>query len=353
MIQEIGKINSLNGSFFIKDAEGNLTTAKIGDTVYSGDIIVGSGSNSNSDSIKIILSDNSKEIELYGDNEQLFDETMLSTELSSDTVIQDEELNESLLLEESTQNEVDPNLTQATLTAADIENLDAAAAGAEPTDAGVLLARLEDRTGAEVDVNTNLLDATITGSTATVTDEDALVIQEETFIPPTIVVNSGIGEDNIEVTEGINDYAVFTIDITDAATGSTLALSFDTIGEAKNGADYNTIPLEYSLNGVDWFEVVLGTVPLSQGDNTVFVRTDIFDDTLVERSEDFTLNATLISNDEAYVDSGSSTIIDTDSVSYAITESSTVTEGGVTTVTYTVTQTGDLEAGVSATMDYA
>ena len=110
--------------------------------------------------LTVALNDNSKLINVIGDNQQLFDETMLGLELNSDTVVKNVELNESLLLDTATNNQPDaqqPN-PDATLTLEEIEKLDAAAAGGEttPTDgsSGVLLARLEDRTGAEVDIDT-------------------------------------------------------------------------------------------------------------------------------------------------------------------------------------------------------
>jgi 3-methyladenine DNA glycosylase AlkC len=178
MAQVIGSINTINGSFFIKSADGVISAAKVGDTINSGDVIIGSGSNNASNMLTVALNDNSKLISVLGDNQQLFDETMLGLELNSDTVVKNVELNESLLLDTATNNQPDaqqPN-PDATLTLQEIEKLDAAAAGGETTPAdgtsGVLLARLEDRTGAEVDINTDLRDTSDLGtSTAAQTAE--------------------------------------------------------------------------------------------------------------------------------------------------------------------------------------
>ena len=316
MTQEIGKINSLDGSFFIKDAEGNLTSAKIGDTVYSGDIIVGSGSNSNSNSIKIQLSDNSKEIELYGDNQQLFDETMLTSELSSDTVVQDAELNESLLLEEdSTSNEIDPNDNQATLTTEDIENLDAAAAGGETGDAGVLLARLESRTGTEVDVNTELLDATNgSGGTIQEEDEDALVL-EVPIVSLEATIDTAI--------EGETTGVVFTVSQTNESNFDT-SVDF-TLGDLEiEVADITSIIYTDSngtttlTNTGDIASFILNGVSLTIGANTADTPTVTLtpvDDDIYEIEETFTGNIALsvgetdailgVSSDEArFIDEG-------------------------------------------------
>ncbi|MDD2292165.1 MAG: hypothetical protein PHV52_07795, partial [Aliarcobacter sp.] len=178
MAQVIGSISTINGSFFIKSADGVISAAKVGDTINSGDVIIGSGSNNASNMLTVALNDNSKLISVLGDNQQLFDETMLGLELNSDTVVKNVELNESLLLDTATNNQPDaqqPN-PDATLTLQEIEKLDAAAAGGETTPAdgtsGVLLARLEDRTGAEVDINTDLRDTSDLGtSTAAQTAE--------------------------------------------------------------------------------------------------------------------------------------------------------------------------------------
>ena len=53
MANIIGKIVSGNGSFFIKHPDGTLEVAKVGSTLFEGDKLIGSSSNSNEDSILI------------------------------------------------------------------------------------------------------------------------------------------------------------------------------------------------------------------------------------------------------------------------------------------------------------
>jgi len=128
MAGEIGKIISLNGSFFIKHPNGSVSTAKVNDILNDGDIIIGSSSNTNSNMLKVLLSDNSGDIQVVGNNEQLFDVTLLSGELPEDTVVQNNEVSD--LLEQSTKNIQDNSAQtdeQATLTLDQIEKLDAAA----------------------------------------------------------------------------------------------------------------------------------------------------------------------------------------------------------------------------------
>ena len=274
MAQVIGKINDLDGSFFIKDTEGNISAAKIGDTLNAGDVLLGSGSNNNNNFATVLLADNSKAINIIGNEQQLFDETMLTLELNSDTVVLDEELNESLLLE-STNNivEEETNNEQATLTVEEIENLDAAAAGDEsPEDTEVLSARFEDRTALEIDVNTDLRDAT---------NQDASVITDENdadFIEPIPIVSinaikdvayesssffynirSFFNDEEIKELTQENDTLEFEI-IQDvlARTDSTVTLSLN-LGEAEV-EDINSIIYTNSSGNI----VVLDTAELIQ-----------------------------------------------------------------------------------------
>ncbi|MGA1931984.1 immunoglobulin-like domain-containing protein [Arcobacter sp. YIC-464] len=236
MAQEIGKVSEVSGSFFIKNPEGNISILKNGDIISDGDIVLGSGSNSGADKIRVLLADNSKTITISGNEEQLFDETMLSSELSSETVFQDRELNELLsdsinnkseeltednqlnnLLAESLNNNDTPNNQNdvATLTLDDIENLDAAAAGAEtPTDTELLTARLEDRTGAEVDVNTDLREATLN-----TTPDDTLVEGVDTITAPDAVltlfdVNTSEGSQGSVVSASLDQTPLSSLEIT-------------------------------------------------------------------------------------------------------------------------------------------
>ncbi|WP_071625523.1 Calx-beta domain-containing protein [Poseidonibacter lekithochrous] len=185
MAQVIGKVNELDGSFFVRNAEGKISVLNEGDTLYDGDVILGSGSNSNSNFAKVLLADNSKTINVFGDSQQLFDETMLTSELSSETVVLDDELNESLLLEASGETLVpEDGQEQATLTLEEIENLSEAAAGDETAEnTEVLTARLENRTGGEVDVNTDLRDSSTFGGGLLVDDPEAEVIEDELANP--------------------------------------------------------------------------------------------------------------------------------------------------------------------------
>ena len=117
---------------------------------------------------------------------------MLGLELNSDTVVQNGELNESLLLDANAQADAQQPKEEATLTLQEIEKLDAAAAGGETTPAdgssGVLLARLEDRTGAEVDINTDLRDTSTLSTLGTV--ETAQIVESAPIVNSAPTINA-------------------------------------------------------------------------------------------------------------------------------------------------------------------
>ncbi|MDD2888063.1 MAG: hypothetical protein PHY66_09695, partial [Aliarcobacter sp.] len=234
MAQVIGSISSINGSFFIKNADGVVSVAKVGDTITSGDIIIGSGANSASNLLTVALNDNSKLINVLGDSQQLFDETMLGLELNSDTVVKNGELNESLLLDTASSTQVDSqqNNQDATLTLQDIEKLGAAAAGGDTTptgeSSGVLLARLENRTGAEVDINTDLRDTTDLGGLTTV--ETAQIVEAAPLLDAVfsfigdVTVLEGSGTATISAT--LNQTPVTPLIIT-LSNGATITFGTD------------------------------------------------------------------------------------------------------------------------------
>lgn len=135
---------------------------KVGSTLFEGDKLIGSSSNSNENSMLISLVD-SGQTKVVGSNEQLFDITLLSGEIPEDTVVPNSQVGD--LLEQATNNQQDTqnkNNEQDTLTLAQIENLDAAAVGADQTTTepvGIVPLRLEDRTAGETNVVTDLRDA--------------------------------------------------------------------------------------------------------------------------------------------------------------------------------------------------
>ncbi|WP_417221822.1 VWA domain-containing protein, partial [Amphritea sp.] len=110
------------------------------------------------------------------------------------------------------------------------------------------------------------------------------------------------------------DDAVFGVDVTGAAAGSTLTLSL-TDGTAMD-ADYFSDPaagnFQYSTDGGTTWTDVNGPISLSEGDSSLQVRTDTIDDLFDEVDETFNLNGTLTSNGQGYSASAVATIEDND-----------------------------------------
>jgi Ca2+-binding RTX toxin-like protein len=173
---------------------------------------------------------------VIGDAQQLFEETMLGLELNSDTVVQNGELNESLLLDTVSSAQPDAQNNQdANLTLQDIEKLAAAAAGGETTpvdgSSGVLLARLEDRTGAQVDINTDLRDTSTLSTLSTV--ETAQIVETTQIIEPVNIIEP---VQIIEITNGIPVIGI----------NSTVTMDDDTLEVNSNG---NPLSVDFGTDG--------------------------------------------------------------------------------------------------------
>ncbi|HAD08908.1 MAG TPA: hypothetical protein DCF62_05465, partial [Porticoccaceae bacterium] len=141
-------------------------------------------------------------------------------------------------------------------------------------------------------------------ATATIVDDDT------TNVSVTVNAEGGL------VPEG--DDAVFTVQVTGAAAGDTLALSLAPSGSdpAMEGVDYNTTTFEYSTDGgTTWIPTTEGSaIALSPGNSSLLVRTDTFDDAFDEADETFDLTATISDSGAVEKDSASATatIVDND-----------------------------------------
>lgn len=288
MAGEIGKIISLNGSFFIKHPNGSVSTAKVNDILNDGDIIIGSSSNTNSNMLKVLLSDNSGDIQVVGNNEQLFDVTLLSGELPEDTVVQNNEV--SNLLEQSTKNiQENPAQTdeQATLTLDQIEKLDAAAAGEDQTTTdpvGIIPLRLEDRTAGETNITTDLRDAVSTTTIVddTVTTNNTILVDATLTLTDTTILE---GNENATVSASLDQTPRTTLIVT-LSNGATITFGTDyvpgTLVESTSfpiqGDDVYIDAEAYTVSGTSYvgggFNSIVGypsTVTISDTNDTVTV----------------------------------------------------------------------------------
>ncbi|BAO84482.1 hypothetical protein SMCB_2254 [Serpentinimonas maccroryi] len=125
---------------------------------------------------------------------------------------------------------------------------------------------------------------------------------------PTIMVGApGTGTGDIVVPEG--QPAVFGVQVTAAAAGSTLTLALAD-GSALSPADYNDGVFEYSLDGGTTWIAYTAPINVAAGDSLVQVRTNTVDDSINEANENFTLTATLTSLTTTVSDSATATIVD-------------------------------------------
>ncbi|MFB9888163.1 hypothetical protein ACFFLH_17285, partial [Balneatrix alpica] len=126
------------------------------------------------------------------------------------------------------------------------------------------------------------------------------------------------------------EYAIFTVNVSGAATGSTLKLALPGTGSATLAQDYEDA-LEYSLDaGNTWTAYpAAGITGLPEGDSSLKVRVKTLTDTDVEGAETFNLRADLESAGTTVSGEGSATILDTTvSVSPAVdANGSTIQEG--------------------------
>ena len=82
----IGKVISIDGTFFAKDADGNMRELSKGDKIFEGETIIGAENNNQIDSIIVNLQDGS-DIIVLGTDSQLFDAFLSKKDFDEDETI--------------------------------------------------------------------------------------------------------------------------------------------------------------------------------------------------------------------------------------------------------------------------
>lgn len=135
MAQVIGKVEELEGKFYVQDENGNIKELKLGDEVRENEIIIGDDANSNIAKLIISINGSSETIEVLSTSQLRLDNTLLNQTPDSDLVSTTKEsLNEALQTIETEDNqneEID----------GEEENLEL---------------DFVDRTGDEIDINSDL-----------------------------------------------------------------------------------------------------------------------------------------------------------------------------------------------------
>ena len=127
-------------------------------------------------------------ISVLSDDTLLLDNTLLASELPSDTVVQKSDLDTALNMENGTfQTDIEKALTAGD---EDVEDLEETAAG-EETEANDLVSRFSSRTGDETDISTDTRDGAFPDETTAVEDTDALEFEESSeFEDVTLSLNA-------------------------------------------------------------------------------------------------------------------------------------------------------------------
>ncbi len=208
MAQLIGIIQEISGVFYVKGTNGEMRVLKAGDQLFAGETIIGDSGNSAQSFITFALNEGGKEYTVSANEQLLLDNTLLPEELASGNVVQPEDLEEALMLDTTYDNvpagETAAGAGEEIANAEDIENLEETAA-AGTTEVDALAGRFEDRTGDEVDITTDLRDATFPAGTETILDEGEDIIEVEENLPPSIVVDAGnpTGADDVVYESGM------------------------------------------------------------------------------------------------------------------------------------------------------
>ena len=94
MASVIGKIESLDGKFYIKEKDGSLREVQRGDEIHEGEIIVGADGNSPTNSAVVLLDDGTSII-ISGNEKQLFDSSLVKEAFEESETVTDEKSIES------------------------------------------------------------------------------------------------------------------------------------------------------------------------------------------------------------------------------------------------------------------
>ncbi len=156
------------------------------------------------------------------------------------------------------------------------------------------------------------------------------------FELPDPAVTVAINAEGGLVPEG--DDAVFTVTIHDASEGAQLTLGLIG-GTATSPADFNLATFQYN-DGSGWHDIT-GPITLSEGTNTLLVRTDTVADNVDEPDETFSLTAEVVNeNGAAASGSAEAIIVDGDMPAVEVSDDVRV-EGDTEIFTVTVTNAAD------------
>jgi len=152
----IGQVQNIDGKFFTKNQDGQITELHLGDVITKDMLVFGDKANPSNAKLQVLMSDENYIVTINGSQEQLFD----SYTVDSDDVNIEEALAQSSIDTALTQ-DIDSLLNDDDNTNPDDIVLpdEATAAGDETLEGGESVAVFDSRDGNAVDVNSDLRDA--------------------------------------------------------------------------------------------------------------------------------------------------------------------------------------------------
>ncbi len=97
MLKEIGKIDSIDGLFYIKNDDGSLSEISKGSIIHEGDIVVGDASNKAIDSLIVGMNGDYPDTVVMSNHSQLFDSSLSSAEYAQNDTVTDKESIDALI----------------------------------------------------------------------------------------------------------------------------------------------------------------------------------------------------------------------------------------------------------------
>lgn len=310
MAHVIGYVKTVNnGTFFVKDAKGNIHQLKAGTEIHDGELVYGASDNAKDAQIIVdVTLQGAGDLVIAGNGALHFDSSVLEGIFNHhDAVVYINSVQDAIAAAEPKKTMV------ATNAEGDVTDAGETAAGDAVTDTERAADLFAARTGAVGDVTTGLLNPIGGMSGPIITDASPVILEG---IPTVQVGNAETAVGDITVNEG--DDAIFGILVTNVAAGGNLTLTLAD-GTALSPEDYPNSTFQYSTDGgVTWTDYTGAAIPMPTGDSMLQVKVGTFDDVLDETDETFVLGATLNSNGVNYSDIGTATILDDNDTAYTL-----------------------------------
>ncbi len=323
MAQLIGIIQEISGVFYAKDANGEMRVLKAGDQLFAGETIIGDSNNSAQSFITFASSEGGNEYTVNANKQLVLDNTLLL-----------EEQEEALILDTTYDNvpvgETTAGAGEEIANAEDIENLEETAA-AGTTEVDALEGRFADRTGDEVDITTDLRDATFPAGTETILDEgeDLTVAEELQDAVLTLSATPQLSEDG-----GIIIYTVTS----DIAPLEDMTVTLSNGLTVTIGAGTTSGTASYSVAESDFEDVYIDsdTIPVSITDSTSggFGSVDYTTNGSASTEIVDTIDDTTLTLDDVIVYEGSGTAVINASLDHATDTPMTVTLSNGATISF-------------------